>query len=331
MTTLRTVLRGLVRADLGPLARMAAQSPRINRVVVMAAGLLAVTGLAYVDWHTGPYLGVAVVYALVVLAVSYYATWVDGAIVAIIAAAAGLLDDLLNPAFDYGTVAILWGLFSELGVFLIMVIVVQHVEKFVLELNAQSRIDGLTGLANTRAIVETLNRERGRAERTGEPLTVAFMDLDQMKQVNDAFGHSAGDATLQSFAAAVLGSIRTQDTFGRIGGDEFVLILPGTGPQQAVVVVERLREAIATNGSREAPYVSASIGLVTYLGHPPSTSVILGAADRLMYRAKHAGGDRVLGQVVTGIDDPPEPALVFDLADHTARAGFEDAPGAASA
>ena len=294
----------------------------------MSIGLLAITGLAYLDWNTGPHLGVEVIYALVVMGVAYHATWVDGAIVAVIAAAAGLLDDFLNPAVEFGGPVILWGLFSQLGVFLIMVIIIHQVESFVEELNAQSRIDGLTGLPNTRAVVETLNRERGRSERAGEPLTITFMDLDQMKQVNDSFGHSAGDEALAAFAATVLASIRRQDTFGRIGGDEFVLVLPRTDQQEAVVAIERVRDAIAASTSPVIPHVSASIGVVTYLGALPSTPVMLGTADRLMYRAKRSGGDRVLGRVVAG-EGAEEPAMVFDLAERHAEARQDDQPGVA--
>lgn len=329
MTTIRTVLGGLARADIGPLAKLAAGLPRVNRVVVTAVGLLGVTGLAYIDWHTGPHVGVGVVYALVVMGVTYHATWVDGAIVATFAAGAGLLDDLLHPAVEYGAPVVLWGLFSELGVFLIMVVIIHQVEEFVEELNAQSRIDGLTGLANTRAMVEAIDRERARSERTGEPLTVAFMDLDQMKQVNDSFGHGAGDEALRAFAATVLESIRTHDTFGRIGGDEFVLLLPGTDQQQAVVVVERLRDALGRAASSVIPHVTASIGVVTYHGALPSTAVILNTADRIMYQAKRAGGDRVIGRVVAA--EPTEPAIVFDLAEQQAAALEQDPPGAASA
>ncbi len=156
-------------------------------------------------------------------------------------------------------------------------------------------VDALTGLASFRVLRDRLATEVARARRTGERFAVLFMDLDNFKQVNDKFGHEAGNAVLKSAAQECGQHIRTTDLAGRYGGDEFVLVLVGTGQDGARGVGEKVRAAVEAIGVRlgyPAGLVTASIGVAEYRPDREDEDVLV-AADRALYRAKAAGRNQV--------------------------------------
>ncbi|MGZ4441410.1 MAG: diguanylate cyclase, partial [Gaiellaceae bacterium] len=160
----------------------------------------------------------------------------------------------------------------------------------------QALVDGLTGLANRRHCEEELEAELIRAERLGGPTALVFADLDDFKAVNDLHGHPAGDAVICAFAELLRESVREIDTAGRFGGEEFMLLLPGTDLAGATNVAERVRAALAervivTLGGA-AIRITASFGVATA---PPLAKAgeLISAADRALYDAKRAGKNRV--------------------------------------
>jgi diguanylate cyclase (GGDEF)-like protein len=160
----------------------------------------------------------------------------------------------------------------------------------------QALIDGLTGLANRRQCEETLADELARVERFGGSLAVVVADLDWFKDVNDRHGHPAGDSVLSEFAVLLQETVRDVDLAGRWGGEEFVLILPGTDLAGGAQVAERIRVALAGRVvlavDRTPITVTASFGVAAI---PPAktASELFAAADAAMYQAKRAGKNRV--------------------------------------
>ncbi|MGZ4316072.1 MAG: diguanylate cyclase [Gaiellaceae bacterium] len=160
----------------------------------------------------------------------------------------------------------------------------------------QALIDGLTGLANRRQCEETLADELARVERFGGSLAVVVADLDWFKDVNDRHGHPAGDSVLSEFAALLQETVRDVDLAGRWGGEEFVLILPGTDLAGGAQVAERIRAALAGRivlaVDRTPITVTASFGVAAI---PPAktASELFAAADAAMYQAKRGGKNRV--------------------------------------
>ncbi|MFY9580250.1 MAG: diguanylate cyclase [Gaiellaceae bacterium] len=160
----------------------------------------------------------------------------------------------------------------------------------------QARVDGLTGLANRRQCEDQLATELARVERFGGPLAVVFGDLDNFKEVNDRFGHPTGDVVLREFAHTLEEGIRDVDLAGRWGGEEFVLVLPGTDLDGAVQVAERIRaaraERVVLSAEGEPIRVTASFGVAAF---PEASTAegLLAAADGALYQAKRAGKNRV--------------------------------------
>ncbi|MGV8967743.1 MAG: diguanylate cyclase [Cellulomonas sp.] len=152
-------------------------------------------------------------------------------------------------------------------------------------LATQARTDPLTGAANRRSWDELLDRELARAGRTGDPLTVALVDMDHFKAYNDEFGHNAGDMVLRDLVTALRGELRTTDVIARWGGEEFALAVPVCGMEQAHQIATRLLRLIPAGQT-------ASIGL-TQAGPGDTPRSLIGRADRALYAAKDSGRNRV--------------------------------------
>jgi diguanylate cyclase (GGDEF)-like protein len=165
------------------------------------------------------------------------------------------------------------------------------------KLRNQSIRDPLTGLFNRRYLEESLELECSRAERSREPIAVVMLDVDHFKRFNDTFGHDAGDVVLKHVGEILRRSIRQGDLACRYGGEEFVLVMPGTSVAEAAEVAERVRESIKR---LEVAYRNQSLGKITIsLGvapHPAAGQTpaeLIEAADQMLYAAKSAGRDRV--------------------------------------
>ena len=155
--------------------------------------------------------------------------------------------------------------------------------------------DELTKTLNRRALMARLEQERARAERTGQGFSVALLDLDRFKLVNDTHGHAAGDAVLVQFARTVHDTMRETDVFGRYGGEEFMMILTTTAPEAAQDALERIRAAVhAHDWSAIAPglAVTVSAGVASWR-RGENTTQTLHRADGALYEAKHAGRNQV--------------------------------------
>lgn len=158
--------------------------------------------------------------------------------------------------------------------------------------------DGLTHAFNQRYILDRLTTELAYARRHQSTLTFLMMDLDYFKQINDRFGHLAGDRVLVHVARIASATLRAEDVFGRYGGEEFCVICRGIGQSQAAVLAERLRARIAStpiDHDGQAIAVTASFGVATFPGvQADSATALVSAADDALYEAKEAGRNRVV-------------------------------------
>jgi len=155
--------------------------------------------------------------------------------------------------------------------------------------------DGLTGIANRRKLDEALENEFLRAKRYGRPLSIAILDADHFKKVNDNHGHIVGDFVLKKLATLFQQNIRREELLGRYGGEEFVVVMPEVDSSGAFQLAEKLRKTVETtmfkSGETELP-VTISVGVAT-LGEESSVKDFLDTADQALYRSKEEGRNRV--------------------------------------
>lgn len=171
-------------------------------------------------------------------------------------------------------------------------------EKALAEVRELATIDALTGLLNRRAFMTSLELELARIKRYElPPACILMLDLDYFKQINDCHGHAAGDIVLHAFGQTLAAELRKVDTAGRIGGEEFAIVLPATESTAAMVFAERLRQTVAAAETRldgMILHITVSIGVAQLLGDDARPEDALARADRALYHAKETGRNRVV-------------------------------------
>jgi two-component system cell cycle response regulator len=158
--------------------------------------------------------------------------------------------------------------------------------------------DPLTGAANRRQFIERVEAEIGRVERGGAPFSLLALDLDNFKSINDRYGHQVGDDVLKGFVQKCLDAIRPYDGVARVGGEEFMVLLPQAALEAAHIIAERLRSTIACtafeSGIQRLGAITVSIGVSQFGRDGDTIDTILRVADERMYDAKHQGRNRVV-------------------------------------
>jgi diguanylate cyclase (GGDEF)-like protein len=183
------------------------------------------------------------------------------------------------------------------------------------ELSYQTEHDALTGVANRRAFDRVLDLELERARRAGVALSLALLDLDDFKKINDQYGHAAGDAVLVRLSRILGNNKRRYDLTARIGGEEFALILPGIGQVRSARVVDRIRQELLetpfTSPDGQAFEVSCSAGIASFRGTTDITPEdFFDLADKALYTAKHNGKNRSELAPMPDIERAERPSLV---------------------
>ena len=222
--------------------------------------------------------------------------------------------DLVLAALGVATFAF-WQWNPWLIPFAIAPLVLVHRSLAVPQLQAEARIDPKTGLFNARHFAAALSEEIGRAERFERPMSLIMADLDLLRDINNSYGHLAGDAVLRGIADIFRAQLRHYDVPARFGGEEFSILLPETPPEQAMEIAERIRRAVAqrtfdVETSSEPIRATVSIGVAGYPNDGTDANELIHQADLAVYRAKLQGRNRVLSA-------NSEPLLV--PSDRTAR------------
>ncbi|WP_424681773.1 diguanylate cyclase [Frateuria sp. YIM B11624] len=207
----------------------------------------------------------------------------------------------LNPPADIiqpDTVNYLYVLLSGMQpMFLSIGFLLLYSETLQRELHLLARVDSLTGVKNRLALTETATQLLSQAGRVGRPLGVLMIDADHFKSVNDRFGHGGGDKVLLALVGSIRGTLRASNVIGRIGGEEFVVLAPDTGLEQALVLAERIRETVETTPllvDGHLLQLTVSIGAVVAAPGEHDVKGLLQRADAALYAAKRAGRNRVM-------------------------------------
>ena len=267
---------------------------RLPRITVLLLGLALIAAIAWVDYVTGPQLLLNVFYLLPVMFVAWVTASTAYGLLAVLATfLVGPLDAYLDGLHLYTLPVAAWNAGMRTAVFCIVLVLLAELRKLIARLQEQSLTDELTGVANRRAFLEVATREIERSRRYRHELSLAYLGLDDFKAVNDRRGHVAGDRVLIALAGLARATARSVDTVARIGGDEFVILMPETDARAALPLAERLCAACSRAAGAGTVRITCSVGLVTFERAPRDFEELLTSADALMYEAKAAGGDSV--------------------------------------
>lgn len=264
----------------------------IRPSLIFSVSILSTILIGYFDYQTGVHISMMLLYAVPVLAAAWYCGKLLGFAVAVSATASWLIVNTIYKPPGVSDAILSWNAFTRLGIFLLIAYTVSLQAKLRIVLDREklrANTDRLTGLLNKGAFRERVEEEINLVQRYHHPLSLAFIDLDNFKQVNDTGGHARGDKLLQDFSETIIHTIRKTDFAGRIGGDEFTICFPETGEGQVRIAVEKLVGALDILHRQSCFQVTASIGVVTCKEVCETYDVLLGKADKLMYIAKKKG------------------------------------------
>jgi diguanylate cyclase (GGDEF)-like protein len=255
--------------------------------------VLAVSAILVILAGVGDYVSADdVAFTLVYLAPVALAAWeagrTSGMVIAAAAALGALVGNLghvppLSPAVQF------WNLLTELGVFATMATLLASLKQRLAIESERTLTDVLTGLKNRRGFQEAAQAEIERARRNQQPFTLALVDLDDFKHVNDTLGHEAGDAVLVAVSDLLRERLRVVDVVCRVGGDEFALLLPETSNSEAATAFRDLLQRVSRSLRQRGWPVGLSLGAMTFNSAPRSLDAALRGADTLLYEAKRAG------------------------------------------
>ncbi|MDT7541516.1 MAG: hypothetical protein QOE33_1420 [Acidobacteriota bacterium] len=271
-----------------------------SRSFLVTLAFLLVVLQGFVNYLTGPDFSFVIFYVLPIALVAWLVGRRAGYVIAAASGVSYFLTEYLSSHFDGREHVALFNAFVRLGGFLFAAYFVSELRRSHEHERELARTDDLTGAVNRRSFFEAAQNEINRARRHRHPFSVAYMDVDNFKELNDTMGHAAGDDALRSVARAIRRDVREIDLVARLGGDEFVVLLPETNDEAARTVVNRVRANLDALAAREGWSVTFSIGVVTWTTPPRTVDTMIRHADDAMYEVKNTGKNRVAHHTISG-------------------------------
>lgn len=268
-------------------------APHSPATIISVSSVLLLL-LGWIDIVTGDY-SLIIFYLIPVSLPAWFVSRRSGVIFCLLAITVRLLaDDGLTTLHLHHSVLHYWNELIEFLFLLIMSLLFSALRKNLDNEKELASRDPLTGTLNRRSFFDLAEYELNRSRRYDLPFTVAYIDLDNFKDVNDRLGHQTGDELLLVVVATIRSHIRTTDILSRFGGDEFVILLPETHGSAAGTFLNKLHEHLNVAMTEHFWPVSFSIGAATYLQPPTSIDDVIHQADDLMYQVKHTGKNKLL-------------------------------------
>jgi diguanylate cyclase (GGDEF)-like protein len=261
--------------------------------VVFALALAASTVAGAAEEAAGGGVPLTLLYASAVAFAAWFLGRAGGLAIAVASAVSWLAAHRATGAVAAGAGAQIASVALQLTGFAALALVIAALRSRRRREGALARTDALTGLLNRRGFLEIARREVARSARTGRPLTVARLDVDGFRAINDHGGQEAGDRVLAGVASGLRSAVRAVDVCARVGGDEFAVVLPETEPASVEAVLDRLRLVATQSAAENGSPVTVSLGAATFERAPASLDEALRAADRLLAAAKSDGRNGV--------------------------------------
>jgi diguanylate cyclase (GGDEF)-like protein len=258
-------------------------------IILLCLGLVGLLGV--IDFATGHELTIYFMYLLPILIITWYAGLLWGMAFTILSALVWTGANNLAGHMVHGTTIHYWNTGIRLLMFFILVYLLSSLKASLQHEKELSRTDYLTGVLNVREFMRLANLEIQRSRRYHHPLTLAYIDLNNFKQVNDTYGHKMGDEALRALARAMVANLRSSDLLGRMGGDEFAILFTHSDERMAAQALDKIRNVLLRGVTQHQLVITISVGVTTLQPSVQNIDEMLVLADELMYKAKANGKD----------------------------------------
>jgi len=260
-----------------------------SKSTLVVAGFILIGIIGFIDYLTGYEFAFSVFYVLPIFMVTWFTNQRFGLVASVASAIAWLVADVATGQTYSSPFIPLWNSFIRFAFFIIITILLSSL-KSSLEL---AHTDHLTSAINSRYFYEIVQMEINRFQRNQHPFTVAYIDIDNFKAVNDQFGHIIGDQVLITLVNSVSKVIRKSDFIARLGGDEFAVLFPETDQEAARIISSKIHNSFLEAAQQKNWSITFSVGVLVCKVAPPTTDELIRKADELMYLAKSDGKNTI--------------------------------------
>ena len=268
-----------------------------NHGLWLSLGLVLLLLIAAADYATGFKLRLSVLYLVPILIITWAAGWQIGIMLSFVACTARAYTDVFAGRYIDSPKMLYWDWGAVFSGYILLVIGISVLRHRLEGAHFQSRKDTLTGLVNKGGFYQVVGAEMELCRRYERTLSIAYIDLDNFKKVNDKYGHHVGDKLLRTVSKTMQRKLRGSDIPGRLGGDEFAVILPETSPQACRMVIEMLQQRLLQEMNANNWPVTFSIGIATFTKMPSSIEGMIRQADHLMYVVKNSSKGAIKQEV----------------------------------
>lgn len=262
---------------------------RQSKLIIILLVIMLVGMVSLFDYLSGPEISTSIFYLLPIIITTLFASGISGIVFSVICAAIWLVNDISDRSVYSSGFIPYWNMTVRLGIFLIVTYILYLLKK---ESNL-SRRDYLTGVSNRRSF-----EELGAKILKQHPFTIAYIDLDNFKDINDRYSHHTGNVLLRAVADAISDNVRDMDIVARLGGDEFSVLLPKTGHEESRVIIQRVKDGVLEAMKKNNWPMTLSIGAVTFTAIPNNIIDAIRKADHLMYAVKNNGKNMIKYETV---------------------------------
>lgn len=270
---------------------------RLSQPVVLILSSIVLLLVGAVDILTGAEVSLGIFYLMPVAFVAWFSSRWNGILYAIAAVLIERIALSLGGSTYSHPLVPYWNTIVRLLLFSVVVYLLTELKTRVERAQILARTDPLTEVANSRYLYTLAEMEIERLSRYEHPFTVAYMDIDNFKEINDRFGRKAGDELLCLVASSMQNNLRITDTVARVGGDEFIILLPETRGEGALSIFFRLRQLLMSVLEARGWNVTFSVGAMTFMSPPMSVDSMIKSVDGLMYQVKTSGKDRIQHEI----------------------------------
>ena len=275
------------------------ESPgKLPKPLFTLIGFLLVLAIGSLDSITSYDISVSALYLLPIMLIAWFEGGVPAALLSVFSAITWAMSDLVS-GHPYHHIAVpIWNATMVLGMFLIVAYSITALKKLLIKEREHAFTDDLTGVANIRFFYEQARAEIGRSATSKQPLTLAYIDVENLRHINDTLGHIAGDYLLHEAAQKMRSTLRSTDVISRLGGSKFAILMPETKNEDATHIIYKVQELLLDMVEHNGWPVTFSTGIITCNGSIYTIDMLIKKAEDLMNAAKETGKNMVKSKIL---------------------------------